>query len=145
MDWHSESPLGRLRAGFVGLLVGGPVEFAGPPGVPVGGWHAGQGERAERGGGQAGQAPSQRHRYRDASGPGTLDHPSLAELLPSGVFMANDDYNDRMVAIDPATAALVWQYGITGKPGTAPGELNTPDGFDLLLPDGSTPTHPVTG
>ena len=37
------------------------------------------------------------------------------------------------------------QYGITGKPGTAPGELNTPDGFDLLLPDGSTPTHPVTG
>ena len=50
-----------------------------------------------------------------------------------------------MVAIDPATGALVWQYGITGKPGAAPGELNTPDGFDLLLPDGSTPTHPVTG
>ena len=85
------------------------------------------------------------YRYRAASGPGTLNHPSLTELLPSGVFMANDDYNDRMVAIDPATGALVWQYGITGKPGTAPGELNTPDGFDLLLPDGSTPTHPVTG
>ena len=74
-----------------------------------------------------------------------LDHPSLAELLPSGVFMVNDDYNDRMVAIDPATGALVWQYGITGTPGTAPGQLNTPDGFDLLLPDGSTPTHLVTG
>ena len=59
--------------------------------------------------------------------------------------MANDDYNDRMVAIDPAVGALVWQYGITGQPGTAPGQLNTPDGFDLLLPDGSTPTHPVTG
>jgi hypothetical protein len=85
------------------------------------------------------------YRYRAASGPGTLNHPSLAELLPSGVFMTNDDYNDRMAAIDPATGALVWQYGITGKPGTAPGELNTPDGFDLLLPDGSTPTHPVTG
>ena len=85
------------------------------------------------------------YRYRAASGPGTLNHPSLTELLPSGVFMTNDDYNDRMVAIDPATGALVWQYGITGKPGTAPGELNTPDGFDLLLPDGSTPTHPVTG
>jgi len=85
------------------------------------------------------------YRYRAASGPGMLNHPSLAELLPSGVFMANDDYNDRMVAIDPATGALVWQYGITAKPGTAPGELNTPDGFDLLLPDGSTPTHPVTG
>ena len=85
------------------------------------------------------------YRYRAASGQGMLNHPSLAELLPSGVFMVNDDYNDRMVAIDPATGALVWQYGITGKPGTAPGELNTPDGFDLLLPDGSTPTHPVTG
>ena len=85
------------------------------------------------------------YRYDQASGPGRLDHPSLAELLPSGVIMANDDHNDRMVAIDPSTGALVWQYGITGKPGTRPGQLNTPDGFDLLLPDGSTPTHPATG
>jgi hypothetical protein len=66
------------------------------------------------------------YRYRAASGPGMLNHPSLAELLPSGVFMANDDYNDRMVAIDPATGAPVWQYGITGTAGTRPGELNTP-------------------
>ena len=36
-----------------------------------------------------------------------LNHPSLAELLPSGVVMANDDDNDRIVAIDPATGALV--------------------------------------
>ena len=86
-----------------------------------------------------------RYRYRVTSGPGVLNHPSLAELLPSGVFMANDDYNDRMVAIDPATGALVWQYGLTGKAGTTAGELNTPDGLDLLLPDGSTPTHPTTG
>ena len=85
------------------------------------------------------------YRYHPAAGPGMLDHPSLTELLPSGVFMVNDDYNHRMVAIDPATGALVWQYGVTGTPGTAPGELNTPDGFDLLLPDGSTPTHPTTG
>jgi outer membrane protein assembly factor BamB len=85
------------------------------------------------------------YRYHPASGPGMLDHPSLAELLPSGVFMANDDYNNRMVAIDPATGALVWQYGVTGKAGTGPGMLHTPDGFDLLLPNGSTPTHPATG
>jgi outer membrane protein assembly factor BamB len=85
------------------------------------------------------------YRYRDPSGPGELNHPSLAELLPSGVFMLNDDYNHRMVAIDPATGALVWQYGITGTPGTTRGQLNTPDGFDLLLPDGTTPTHAVTG
>jgi outer membrane protein assembly factor BamB len=85
------------------------------------------------------------YRYRADAGPGMLDHPSLAELLPSGAFMVNDDHNDRMAAIDPATGALVWQYGITGRPGTTAGKLNTPDGFDLLLPDGSTPTHPTTG
>jgi hypothetical protein len=85
------------------------------------------------------------YRYRAASGPGKLNHPSLAELLPSGVFMVNDDFNNRMVAIDPATGALVWQYGIAGRPGTGPGRLRIPDGFDLLLPNGSTPTHPTTG
>jgi hypothetical protein len=85
------------------------------------------------------------YRYRVASGPGMLNQPSLVELLPSGVFMANDDYNNRMVAIDPATRALVWQYGITGRRGTRPGKLYIPDGFDLLLPNGTTPTHRATG
>jgi len=84
------------------------------------------------------------YHYDPASGPGELNQPSLTELLPSGVFMTNDDYNDRMVAIDPATQALVWQYGVTGVAGTAPGMLNTPDGFDLLLPNGTTPTHTPT-
>jgi hypothetical protein len=84
-------------------------------------------------------------RYQPASGPGALDHPSLVELLPSGAFMINDDYNDRMVVIDPSTRALVWQYGVTGHAGTATGRLNTPDGFDLLAPRGRTPTHPTTG
>jgi hypothetical protein len=85
------------------------------------------------------------YRYQPTSGPGVLNRPSLVERLPSRVFMVNDDYNHRMVAIDPSTHALVWQYGITGHAGTAPGRLNTPDGFDLLAPDGSTPTHPTTG
>ena len=85
------------------------------------------------------------YRYRPAAGPGMLNHPSLTELLPSGVFMVNDDYNHRMAAIDPATGALVWQYGVTGQPGRQRGHLNTPDGFDLLLPNGTTPTHPITG
>jgi hypothetical protein len=83
--------------------------------------------------------------YRAASGPGMLNHPSLVELLPSGVYMANDDYRDRMVAIDPTTGALVWQYGVSDVPGTAVGMLNKVDGFDLLAPDGSTPTHTGTG
>jgi outer membrane protein assembly factor BamB len=85
------------------------------------------------------------YRYQPTSGPGELDDPSLVELLPSGVFMLNDDHNDRMVAIDPSTGAVVWQYGHTGVPGTAPGYLYKPDGFDLLGPGGSTPTHPATG
>jgi outer membrane protein assembly factor BamB len=85
------------------------------------------------------------YRYAPKSGPGRLSNPSLAEMLPSGVLLANDDFSDRMVAIDPATGALVWQYGVTGKAGTGPGRLHTPDGFDLLRPNGSTPTHPTTG
>jgi outer membrane protein assembly factor BamB len=85
------------------------------------------------------------YRYGPRSGPGRLNHPSLAEMLPSGILLANDDFNNRMVAIDPATGALVWQYGVTGKTGTGPGRLHTPDGFDLLGSNGSTPTHPTTG
>jgi hypothetical protein len=84
-------------------------------------------------------------RYDVTSGPGMLDHPSLAELLPSGVIMVNDDYRNRMMAFDPKTQALVWQYGIDDSAGSAPGMLNTPDGFDIIGPDGSTPTHPSTG
>jgi outer membrane protein assembly factor BamB len=83
--------------------------------------------------------------YDVASGPGRLDHPSLVEELPNGIYLVNDDYNHRMVALDPATGALVWQYGITGHAGTGGGYLNTPDGFDLLGPGGTTPTHPQTG
>ena len=82
--------------------------------------------------------------YRVPSGPGMLDHPSLAERLPDGLIAVNDDYRDRVVMIDPRTDRIVWQYGVTDGPGTAPGLLNTPDGFDLLAPDGTTPTHPQT-
>jgi outer membrane protein assembly factor BamB len=85
------------------------------------------------------------YRYQPASGQGMLNQPSLVERLPSGVFMANDDYRDRMVAFDPVTGARVWQYGVTDQPGTAPGQLSIPDGFDLLTPQGTTPTHPTTG
>jgi hypothetical protein len=85
------------------------------------------------------------YRYDVSSGPGMLDHPSLVERLPSGVFMVNDDYRNRMVAIDPATKALVWQYGVADQAGTGRGHLRTPDGFDLLMAGGSTPTHPQTG
>ena len=83
--------------------------------------------------------------YRPTSGAGMLDHPSLAERLPNGLIAVNDDYRHRVAFIDPATNTIVWQYGQTDVPGSAPGLLNIPDGFDLLLPDGSTPTHTPTG
>ncbi len=83
--------------------------------------------------------------YHPASGPRMLDHPSLAERLPNGLIGVNDDYRHRVVIIDPRTKSIVWQYGRTDVPGTAPGLLNIPDGFDLIEPDGQTPTHPMTG
>ncbi len=84
------------------------------------------------------------YHYKYSSGTGMLKYPSLVEMLPSGVFMANDDHRDRMVAIDPTTNALVWQYGVSDQPGTAYGMLHKPDGFDLLMANGTTPTHGAT-
>jgi hypothetical protein len=83
--------------------------------------------------------------YDATGGDGMLKKPSLAERLPNGLVMVNDDYRNRMVAIDPATYSIVWQYGLTDVSGTAPGLLSIPDGFDNLLPNGTTPTHLATG
>jgi outer membrane protein assembly factor BamB len=83
--------------------------------------------------------------YHPSHGERMLNHPSLAERLPNGLIAANDDYRDRVVIIDPKTKKIVWQYGTTGEPGTGPDHLHIPDGFDLLAPNGSTPTHPFTG
>jgi hypothetical protein len=79
--------------------------------------------------------------YRQRSGAGMLDHPSLAEMLPGGTICVTDDYRARVVLIDPRTKKIVWQYGHTDHPGRGPGYLSMPDGFDLLAPNGSTPTH----
>jgi hypothetical protein len=74
-----------------------------------------------------------------------LDHPSLVERLPNGLLCVNDDFRHRVVIVDPATKQIVWQYGRTDVPGTSAGLLNIPDGFDLLAPNNTTPTHPQTG
>ncbi len=83
--------------------------------------------------------------YDVTAGNGMLKKPSLAEQLPNGLIMVNDDYRNRVVVIDPKYNAIVWQYGLTDKAGTSVGLLSIPDGFDLLLPNGTTPTHPQTG
>jgi hypothetical protein len=79
--------------------------------------------------------------YRPTSGPGVLDHPSLAAALPNGLFAVTDDYNHRIVLIDPRSDKVAWQYGVTNVSGATAGYLNTPDGLDLLLPGGRTPLH----
>jgi hypothetical protein len=68
-------------------------------------------------------------------GANALDHPSLAIPLPNGDILANDDYNDRVIVVDPQTNKIVWQYGHTGQPGSKPGFLNIPDGVDLAPPN----------
>ncbi|HEY2632053.1 MAG TPA: hypothetical protein VGI26_06705 [Solirubrobacteraceae bacterium] len=87
-------------------------------------------------------------RYAPTSGSGRLDHPSLAMALPNGNIVVNDDYRDRVVVIDPKTNRIVWQYGHTDTPGTAPGYLHIPDGMDFVpagpkgLPDYAAVVHP---
>ena len=73
-------------------------------------------------------------RYRPRPGAAQLDHPSLALPLPNGDFLVNDDLNDRVIVVDPRTDRVVWQYGHTGVPGSAPGYLDRPDGVDLVPP-----------
>jgi hypothetical protein len=73
-------------------------------------------------------------RYRPRAGDPPLNQPSLAEPLPNGDFLVTDDFNDRVIVIDPHTNRVVWQYGHTGVPGRAPGYLSRPDGVDLVPP-----------
>jgi hypothetical protein len=68
----------------------------------------------------------------DGGGQGGLDRPSLAEELPNGNIIANDDLNHRVIVIDKASKRIVWQYGITGRQGSGPGELSIPDGVDVI-------------
>ena len=71
-------------------------------------------------------------RYSVPSGRGELNHPSLAIMLPNGDIAVNDDYNDRVVIIDPKKNTIVWQYGHLLIPGRGKDYLNTPDGMDYI-------------
>jgi DNA-binding beta-propeller fold protein YncE len=75
---------------------------------------------------------------------GGFNQPSLALPLPNGDILLNDDFNHRVCVVDPATNRIVWQYGHTGKSGSAPGYLNDPDGVDLVPPDSLLVTHAAT-
>ena len=75
---------------------------------------------------------------------GGFNQPSLALPLPNGDILLNDDFNHRVCVVDPGTHRIVWQYGHTGKSGSAPGYLNDPDGVDLVPPDSLLATHAAT-
>ena len=73
-------------------------------------------------------------RYGPTSGPGRLDHPSLATPLPDGTISINDDFRHRLVIVNPATNTIVWQYGTTDQPGRTANPLQVPDGHEPLPP-----------
>lgn len=77
-------------------------------------------------------------------GSNQLNHPSLALPLPNGDIVLNDDYNHRVIVLDPRTDKIVWQYGVTGRPGSRPGYLDNPDGIDLVPPDSLLIDHRTT-
>jgi len=43
-----------------------------------------------------------------------------------------DDLNHRVIVVAKKTKKIIWQYGVTGKPGQSAGQLNTPDGVDII-------------
>jgi hypothetical protein len=71
-------------------------------------------------------------RYAPRSGPGELDHPSLAVRIAPGLIAVTDDYRHRVVLVSMERHHIVWQYGHTGIAGRRRGYLNTPDGLTVL-------------
>jgi len=82
-------------------------------------------------------------RYKP-TGAAALDEPSLALPLANGDVILNDDWNHRVIVVDPKTDQVVWQYGHTGVAGSAPGYLDKPDGIDLAPPYSLTIEHAST-
>lgn len=68
------------------------------------------------------------------TGANALNKPSLAAPLPNGDVILNDDWNHRVIVVDPQTNQIVWQYGHTKVAGSTPGYLAKPDGMDLAPP-----------
>lgn len=78
------------------------------------------------------------------TGSAALNQPSIAIPLPNGDILATDDWNHRVIVVNPRTNKVVWQYGHTGVPGTKPGYLDKPDGIDLAPPNSLLMTHAST-
>jgi len=66
------------------------------------------------------------------SGPGFLNYPDDAHLLPDGNFLTADIRNHRVLIIDPRTNKIVTQWGTAGK-------RNHNPPHELAAPNGATP------
>lgn len=66
------------------------------------------------------------------SGPGELDQPTLARVLPDGNVLVVDSGNDRVIVIDRASKTIVWQYGHSGVAASRPGYLDRPTTATLV-------------
>ena len=54
---------------------------------------------------------------------GGLNQPSLALPIPNGDVLVKDDFNHRIIVIDPKKNRIAWQYGHTGDTGNRPAGL----------------------
>ncbi|BCZ88052.1 hypothetical protein [Thermus thermophilus] len=71
-------------------------------------------------------------RYAPTDPEGRLDHPSVAVGLAHGLVALTDDRRHRVLVVDRRSNRVVFQYGKTGVPGSAPGLLRFPDGLDPM-------------
>ena len=69
------------------------------------------------------------------SDPGQLNVPVQATWLPNRHVLITDQSNERIIEVDVATSAIVWQYGTTGFMGNGDNQLNNPN-CALLLQNG---------
>ncbi len=66
------------------------------------------------------------------SGPDQLNTPVQDTYLPGGHVLITDQGNQRVIEVERASKAIVWQYGATGAAGEGPDSLNNPNSAELL-------------
>jgi hypothetical protein len=73
-----------------------------------------------------------------------LNMPSLALPLANNNILVADSANHRVIAVDPTTRAVVWQYGQMQAAGASSGSLNNPTGMDMYPPGSLLGKHAKT-
>ena len=66
-----------------------------------------------------------------------LDYPNDANFLPNSNLLITERVNHRVIEVDRDTGGIVWQFGITHRPGSDGAHLDGPHNADRL-PGGNT-------